>query len=850
MSTEITMDAQFVVVQPARVLRPGDSLGPYEIAELIGKGGMGEVFRARDTRLGRNVAIKVLPERLSRDPDALRRFEIEARAASAINHPNILVLYDVGNDDGLPYVVMELLEGESLRSALATGALPVRRALATAHQIAVGLAAAHEKGIVHRDLKPDNVFVTRDGTVKILDFGLAKLTAAPAHGELGVTRTGAVLGTAAYMAPEQIRGEPVDPRSDLFAVGMILHEMLAGARPFAGPTPADVMSAILNEEPAPLPAVPPAIERIVLHLLEKRPAARFQTARDLAFDLESVLAGPSSALQRRPRRRRRVPFAALAVVAAAAAGSAGHAVIARRPPAAVPTFTRLTFRTEKFWRARFTPDGKSVYFAAHAPGDPGLIATFALELGLPEVRRVDVPLDMFLQGLSGTELWVAVDEEQEGGGILSRVPLAGGAPRPVQRSVSEADVTPDGRLVIVRVSAGRFILELPPGHEIYQSPYDLMFPRVSPDGQRVAVIRRRLREEIKGDILVIERDGSTRTLGAGLASVAGLAWSPRGELWVAGATAGDPRALWALSLDGGRRLVAAGPTAMTLFDVDDRGRALVASMQRTRTLYLRGKDGVARNLSWLDGSAPADLARDGSTLLINEDGDAGGAGMRTYLRRADGSEPVLLAPGLGTSLSPDGQWVLVTPPDRSGPIQIVPVGPGAIETLPVATPGERGEPWWLPDGKRIAYTGAGATGAPQIYVQERGATTARAVGPPGLRLWEQAVAPDGKMLLAASPPEFFLVPVAGGPAKRIGPLHNEEHPFALSDDGQVYVHSDHKAERLRIFKLDPERGARADVAEIDNPPVIDALRITPDGSTLAYRINSRTGDLYLVDPGL
>src|SRR5713101_8328137 len=281
-------------------LSAGTRLGPYEILAAIGAGGMGEVYRARDERLKRDVAIKVLPASFSTDPDRLRRFEQEAQAAGALNHPNILAVYDTGAYEGSPYIVSELLEGETLRSRLAGGAFTPRRAIGHGLQIAQGLAAAHEKNIVHRDLKPENIFVTSDGRVKILDFGLAKLTQPdPGVGAetnlptaTAGTEPGVVLGTLGYMSPEQVRGKPTDARSDIFSFGAILYEMLLGHRAFRGDTAADTISAILTKEPPDLSEtnrkVPESLDRIVRHCLEKNPEARFHSASDIAFDLEAI----------------------------------------------------------------------------------------------------------------------------------------------------------------------------------------------------------------------------------------------------------------------------------------------------------------------------------------------------------------------------------------------------------------------------------------------------------------------------------------------------------------------------------------------------------------------------------
>lgn len=312
-------------------LPAGTRLGPHELLAPLGAGGMGEVYRARDTRLGREVAIKLLPAAFSADPDRLRRFDEEARAASALNHPNILTIHDIGSQDGAPYVVSELLEGETLRDRLAAGPLPQRKAVACAIQFAQGLAAAHEKGIIHRDLKPENLFVTKDGRVKILDFGLAKLTrpeakaAAASHIETAAgTEPGVILGTVGYMSPEQVRGKAADQRSDIFSFGAVLYEMLSGQRAFQGDSPIETMNAILRDDPPDLsPAIrdlPPALDRIVRRCLEKNSEERFQVARDVAFVLEAfsgVSSRPSAPpFKEEPGERRKsvaiLPFKDLA----------------------------------------------------------------------------------------------------------------------------------------------------------------------------------------------------------------------------------------------------------------------------------------------------------------------------------------------------------------------------------------------------------------------------------------------------------------------------------------------------------------------------------------------------------
>src|SRR6202050_1954095 len=431
-------------------LIPGTKLGPYEIQSGIGAGGMGEVYRAHDTRLKRDVAVKVLPQALSLDADRLRRFEQEALATAALNHPNILAVVDMGPHEGSPYVVSELLEGETLRERLRGGAIVVRKTLDYALQIAHGLAAAHEKGIIHRDLKPENLFLTKDGRVKILDFGLAKLTqfdpgsnpslATVTH---GVTEAGVVMGTAGYMSPEQVRGMVLDPRSDIFSFGAILYEMLSGKRAFHGGTPADTMSAVLKEEPPELNEtkrnVSPALERIGQHCLEKNPESRFHSASDIAFDLEhlSGISGSSTRVTTagvdsgnvQPRRRLLIGIAAGVVVAAAVYGLGWwHGKTSARAPQA--EYQQLTFRTGSIGNARFTPDGSIVYSASWEGGDNQLYMSRTDDPGSRELGIKDAEL---LSISKSGEMAIRLNTTSHGGyarsGTLARVPLSGGTPR-------------------------------------------------------------------------------------------------------------------------------------------------------------------------------------------------------------------------------------------------------------------------------------------------------------------------------------------------------------------------------------------------------------------------------------
>ena len=472
-------------------LTPGTRLGTCEILAPLGAGGMGEVYRARDTALGREVAVKVLPAAFASDADRLRRFTQEAQAAAALNHPNILAIFHVGEQDGTPFIVSELLEGETVRDRLRAGAIPVRKAVEYTMQIAGGLASAHDKGIVHRDLKPENLFLTQDGRVKILDFGLAKLmrpepgdgvSAAETNTKSAGTGIGTVLGTAGYMSPEQVRAQPVDARTDLFSLGAILYEMVSGKRAFQGPTPADTMSAILREEPEPLAAtlgsVPPALERIVRHCLEKNPYERFQSARDLKFDLSEItsLSSPSGGASGQhvaqdggPGRGRAIRLGAAVL---ALAGAAGLGWWLRAPqPVEQPRFQRLTFRRGGVASARFAPDHKTIVYGAAWDGAP--TETFLVTADSPESRSLGVADSDVLAISPSSELALALKRgpSRGGGGTLARVPLLGGAaPREVLNKVEFADWGSGDSLAVTLDTGVGDRLEYPVGTMLYEVP--------------------------------------------------------------------------------------------------------------------------------------------------------------------------------------------------------------------------------------------------------------------------------------------------------------------------------------------------------------------------------------------
>ena len=859
-------------------LTPGSRLGPYEIVAALGVGGMGEVYRARDARLGREVAVKVLPADLSSDKDRVRRFEQEARSASGLDHPNIITIYDIGSADSTLYIAMQYVEGKTLRELLSSGPLPTKKVLEISVQIAEGLAKAHAAGIIHRDLKPENVMVSRDGFVKILDFGLAKLTAPQTEEQLSEvptamagTRPGLVMGTVGYMSPEQASGKTLDFRSDQFSFGSILYELSTGKRAFQRGTTAETLTAIIREEPEPVSAInpraPAPLRWIVERCLAKEPEERFETTRDLARDLASirdhlsdavVVSGEAQAAPPVARGMRLWPFllgAGLLAAVALVSFSLGKKAEKTQPP----SFRQLTFRRGRISSARFAPDGQTVLYGASLEGTPTEI--FVSRPESPESRPFGMPGASVLAISKSGELALSLGQHVVApfmaSGTLARMSVAGGAaPREILEDVQWADWAPDGASVaIVREAVGRNRMEFPIGKSLFETPGWISHLRVSPGGDQVAYIDHPARGDDGGSVAVVDRSGKRRSLSESFESAQGLAWAPGGnEVWFTAAKSGGNRSLYSVSLTGRLRLLTRVPGILTLHDVSSAGRVLVTrDTNRQEVLGRAVGDQKEKDLSWLDWSSARDISADGKTILFAEAGEGGGAGYSVYIRKTDGSPAVRLGEGTAQALSPDGRWALAITHIASEPqIVLYPTGAGETRTLPreglVAQAAH-----WLPDGKQILMTASEAGYGSRLYLRDLSGGKPRAISPEGYRSFPRTVSPDGKLVAVRGPDQrLYLYLIAGGEPSDIPGLTAEDTPIAWSADGRSLYFYRRRELPAKVYRLDIAMGRKelwkelmpSDTAGVLNisPPLI-----TPDAKAYAYAYIRTLSDLYLVE---
>jgi serine/threonine protein kinase len=861
-------------------LTPGEKLGPYEIRSPLGAGGMGEVYQARDTRLDRTVAIKVLPKHLSSNPDLKQRFEREARAISSLNHPRICTLHDVGHQDGVDFLVMEYLEGESLAERLKKGPLPLRQSLTIGIEVCESLEAAHRAAIIHRDLKPANIMLTRTGA-KLMDFGLAKaavaglaaagssapfLSAARTMSEASpispLTTAGTVIGTIQYMAPEQIEGKEADARSDLFALGAVLYEMTTGKRPFEGKSQISLASAILEKDPESIrtlkPLIPAAFERVVNTCLAKNPDDRFQTAHDVRLALTWIAEDPSrltpqSAAPAAKSWWGALPWAISTIVVVLAVSAI---LLMRRERPAVH-YTNVSFREGTLLGARFSHDGQTIVYSGRWEGEPPQVSI--ARVGSPESRPLGISAEIASISASD-ELAVFLGCEEQFylncGGTLATVSLAGGAPRTLAEHVAQADWHPDGKRLVISVTSPEGPrLEFPPGHVLFQQNSGWFgHPRFSPDGSMIAFENHPITGNDDGEVDVLDLNGKHTVLFVS-SSVEGLAWAPDGkEIWFAGTkTGGWADTIFAVTPAGKQRTILTLPS-VRLHDISKDGRVLLSSETwRRQVRGLFPGDKSEHPYSWLDATEATAISADGRLLSIYEAGEIYSLENNTqaYYRATDGSPAVRLGPG-NAPISPDGKWVLLASDHNSPrlPLELQPVGPGQARDLTAPGLVAFANLGWSDDGRYITYEAQTDQNEWNVYTQPFAGGNPTLIRTHGRNNFP-ALSPHGETVaLREEGGGIALYPASGGQPVALKGSLDSDYPIRFVKGGKALLTAQANGSDVVLTIVDLASGRRESWKRIPDDmarPSNQLFVATPDLKYYAYPFPRYSSVLYLVE---
>ncbi len=858
-------------------LAPGTRLGPYEILSALGAGGMGEVYRAKDTRLGREVAVKVLPQHLSSSPEIRARFEREAKTVSSLNHPNICTLHDVGREGDTDYLVMELIEGETLAQRLVKGALPLADVLKYGAQIADALDRAHRAGVMHRDLKPGNVMLTKSGA-KLMDFGLARATGLGPVSELTssptvvgpLTTEGTIIGTFQYMAPEQLEGQEADTRADLWALGCVLYEMATGRRAFEGKSQASLITAIMGSEPAPIsqvsPLAPQALESLVGACLAKDPADRIQSAHDVKLQLSWLAAGGSQAGARaivgaRPRIRGRLAWVGVAAVIAALllGAAAGYLGRGRSTPTSAGVadlnFKPVTFEEGFVFAARFGSDGRTIVYSADWDRQPRDV--FVTSLDSPDFRPLGFTgADLLALSRSG-ELAILSGSTVPSGnsynrkGTLARASLTGGTPRMELEGVHFADFGADGAMAVIRDDERRLTLEYPVGHVLAEGRTGLIGPRVSPSGEHVAVFDTRTTGALT--VKIFDRSGKLVVTSPPFSDWWGLAWTPANELWFAAEeTGGVQTAVFGLDLKGRQREVFRAPGGVTLHDISAQGDMLASFDHGLSRVELIDTGDVApQDRTWRDGGYLAGISAAHALLLSQSSGSGSGGPLGSvYLWQPGDRQPVRIAEGFALALSPDGRRALVASVLAPQTVTIVPTGPGRPQVLDLGPIESITWTGWHPDG-RIVIEFARPGEKPIAYVLSPDGRNPAVLLPEGFTLrGTNLMSPDGSRIVANDADGQLVVCTIAAPACQPLPGANAGEAVAgwNADGKSVFVFRG-QAVPTQIDQLEVASGARSAWKTVrPNFAAVAGLRtliVSPDGA-MVYDYRKNRSELYVI----
>jgi serine/threonine protein kinase len=859
---------------------PGHQIANYGIVRHLGSGGMGEVYLADDIRLKRKIALKVLPPHFTVNPDRVRRFEREAQAASALNHPNIVTIHEIGESNSAHFIATEFVDGKTLRQLMNEKPFKLRETINVALQVANALSAANSAGIVHRDIKPENIMIRTDGLVKILDFGLAKLIDMPVTGAELETPTllqsnpGLVMGTVQYMSPEQARGKNVDARTDIWSLGVVIYELVTGRVPFAGETASDIIAALLKDEPeairSTVPEAPLELDAVVKKALTKDLRLRYQTISDFLTDLQRL----KDQIKFHALERTGADGARLSSKDAANAQTTAPARFRATDPqaqqetewlptrsllkwtipvtlgvillaslAVVPSLRRrstpsssrltqaprqLTNRDGFISASRFTPDGKGIIYSAGFDGKP--VELFLADVDGSNSRSFGLKSAALKSVSRSGKIAVLFDFElnwSDGyNGTLAILPSAGGKPEIIADGIDDAAFAPDGNtFAVIRSVMGEQQLEYPMGKTLYKSDGWMTYPRFSPQGDKIAFFEHPI-GDTSGSVMVLDVASQKKVdLSTDWKFLKGLAWNPKGdEIWIGGGKSHKHLSIHAVSLSGQLRMNVYDLPGMgaRIEDISDDGNLLInQGTNHSTMMVVEGKSKTDAIDSQFAFSTSADLSADGKTLLYTEGGYESGDTNdlnTSYLRKLDSSENVRLGAGRALALAPDGKSALALQVNQEPQLVILATAPSEPRILPNRGMKEYHYATFFPDGQHILFTGVEVHPDAVIrsYVQD---INTGDVHP----LTEEMtvalrVSPDGKRVITLQPDQnYYIQPLDGSQPTPIPGLEKGDEPIQWSADSRSVYVTGAGDFATKIYQVNLTTGERREWKEIDPP---------------------------------